>query len=402
MKRLLSLALILLAWLLPLGSCADAIEDQLNVPEEVIENFSSSTGKTVITLNAAVHVPAAEQMYIIPVNTATFEDEMVQQLAAFIWPSLSEKKMVVEDETDAESHEGKVGKSTYNRHLAYLIQKPTRQKDVRVQVSTGYTSYPFFSRPQSSSLTARVQYDSEFHRNRTVNYNTLYMYDEVQEEGIEGHPLSSMEAAAIGQELLDRLTNDDFDLFAVGMSPGFVYQTDKEILSGASGYTDTYSYTLTYTRLIDGVPVLPSLFESMDKSAFRDDLYVPPVGYEQVLMAVNLEGEVTAFCWDNPYEILEERVTVTLLPFDTILSIARKTMPLKYQAGETEGEITLHVSRIDLGYMALLQRDSVSFALTPVWSFYGNGQAPGMNECMRPLLTLNAVDGTVVDLAYGY
>ncbi len=399
MKKMLALFFVLL---IPLSACADTAESQFNVPAQVIETITSNTGKTVITLNATVHVPTVQQMYIIPVDTAAFEDEMVQQLAACVWPSLSGKKMIVEDETDTESYQEKADKSTYHRHLAYLIQKPTRQKDVRVQVSTGYTSYPFYSRPLGSSLTSLIQYDSEFRQNKTVNYNSLYMSDEVQGKGIEGHPLSSAEAAAIGQELLDCLMDDDFALFAVGMSPGFINRTDKEILSGTSGYTDTYSYALTYTRLIDGVPVLPSLFEKMEQSSFRDDLYVPPVGYEQVLMAVNREGEVTAFCWDNLYEIVGDGTAVTLLPFDTILSIARKTMPLKYQAGETEGKITLHVSRIDLGYMALLQRDSVSFALTPVWSFYGGGEAPGMNECMRPLLTINAVDGTVVDLVYGY
>lgn len=399
MKKMLA---FFFALLLPLSACAETAENPFNAPSQVVETVSSGTGKTVITWDATVHVPAVQQMYIIPVNTASFEDAMVQQLASCVWPSLSEKKMIVEDETDTETQEGKTGKSTYNRHLAYLIQKPTKQNDVRVQVSTGYTSYPLFAHPLGSSLTAFIQYDAEFCQNKTVNYNMLYMYDEVQGQGIEDHPLSSEEAAAIGQELLTQLTDDDFALFAVGRSPGLIYPTDEEILRGESGYTDTYSYALTYTRLIDGVPVLPSLFETMDKSSLRDDLYVPPVGYEQILMAVNREGEITAFCWENPYEIVGGSTPVTLLPFDTILSIARRTMPLKYQAGETEGNITLSVSRIDLGYMALLQWDSVSFALTPVWSFYGNGDAPGMNECMRPLLTINAVDGTVVDLVYGY
>ncbi len=77
-------------------------------------------------------------------------------------------------------------------------------------------------------------------------------------------------------------------------------------------------------------------------------------------------------------------------------------MPLQYQYLEANGDVGLHVYRIDLGYMAILQRDTLNFALTPVWNFYGYDVPldPYMNA--RPLLTVNAVDGTVIDLTYGY
>lgn len=59
------------------------------------------------------------------------------------------------------------------------------------------------------------------------------------------------------------------------------------------------------------------------------------------------------------------------------------------------------VYRIDLGYIAVLQRDTLTFALTPVWNFYGNDLNDPDAGC-RPLLTVHAVDGTVIDLEYGY
>lgn len=111
---------------------------------------------------------------------------------------------------------------------------------------------------------------------------------------------------------------------------------------------------------------------------------------------------MTNFHWSSPYEISGERIPQTLLSFDAILSIARETMLLKYQNGEASTPVGLHVYRIDLGYMALLQRDTLGFALTPVWNFYGLDVPEDIHMAIRPLLTINATDGTVVDLDYGY
>ena len=81
----------------------------------------------------------------------------------------------------------------------------------------------------------------------------------------------------------------------------------------------------------------------MNTSSFRDDLFVPAVGYEQVLMAINREGQITSFLWSSPYRISDERVTQTLLPFENILTVARQTLPLKYQVEEVRGESHLFV-----------------------------------------------------------
>ena len=154
--------------------------------------------------------------------------------------------------------------------------------------------------------------------------------------------------------------------------------------------------------MINGAALLPCYGALMNTSSFRDDLFVPAVGYEQVLMAINREGQITSFLWSSPYRISDERVTQTLLPFENILTVARQTLLLKYQVEEVRGESHLFVYRIALGYMAVLQRDTLTFALTPVWNFYGHDVPEDVHVGCRPLLTVNAVDGTVIDLEYGY
>ena len=209
------------------------------------------------------------------------------------------------------------------------------------------------------------------------------------------------QAVAIGDQLMSALTDQPFALFSVGKSRGYI-PNDKLITEGRQHDGTGFSYTLAYTRVINGAALLPCYGALMNTSSFRDDLFVPAVGYEQVLMAINREGQITSFLWSSPYRISDERVTQTLLPFENILTVARQTLPLKYQVEEVRGESHLFVYRIALGYMAVLQRDTLTFALTPVWNFYGHDVPEDVHVGCRPLLTVNAVDGTVIDLEYGY
>lgn len=237
----------------------------------------------------------------------------------------------------------------------------------------------------------------------SINYDGVYMKDEVTGEGIEGHPLTSMQAIDICETFIKGLTDEPFDLFAVGEAPG-VIQDDERIMAGTERTGTGYSYALAFTRKVEGVSLLPSLGSSMSTDSWRDDLYTTPVGYEEIVMAVNLEGQVTNFYWSNPYDIGQRTDEQTLVSFDQILAIAKQVLPLKYQWEEASGgEITLDIKRVQLGYMALLQRDKLSFALTPVWNFYGNlnNSAESRSDVVT-LLTVNATDGTVVDLDYGY
>lgn len=395
MKRIIVLLLALL--LLTTQASAASLREQVSAPETVQATFASHTGKTVITIDAAIHVPEADAAYLIPVSSTHFEDDRVPILAELLWPGLGSAKMEVEDEKDAGFVEGK---ETYQffKHTACILKNGTRQQDIDVQVYNIYCRSPHMEGPYGASLQGHHSYDNRYRQKETVNYSHFIDLP-IQGDGIEGHPLSSAEAIQIASSFLRAITDEPFELFEIGQSRGSYYTSD--LYEGRHFAENDYSYALSYTRVIDGIPLLASGGSFME-SGGRDDLFVPAVGYEVVMFAINREGTVTSFDWRNPYEISDERQPVTLLPFETILSIAEKTMPLKYQYREVYGDIGLHVYRIDLGYMAILRRDALSFALTPVWNFYGYDVPLDPYMSARPLLTVNAVDGTVIDLAYGY
>ena len=396
MKKLLVFALVC-ALLCP-AALAD-VPSQVNAPAHVTDTFQSKTGKTVIDVDAQVNVPDAESMFLIPVRSTVFEDGTVPILADLIWPGLGSQQLKVADRNDTASIEGRRQVNQYFRHSTGVIQMGTRQNDVDAQVNASYIQYPNFDDPTGAVLSGSVSYDARYRQKQTVNYSSPFPDAEIT-ENIAGHSLSLAQAAAIGDHLMSTLTDQPFALFSVGKARGYI--PDDELMNEGRQYDGTgFSYTLAYTRVIDGAPLLPCYGAMMNTSSFRDDLFIPAVGYEQVLLAINREGQVTNFQWSSPYLIGYERVEQNLLPFENILAVARQTMPLKYQVEEVRGDIHLLVYRIDLGYMAVLQRDTLTFALTPVWNFYGNDLNDPDAGC-RPLLTVHAVDGTVIDLEYGY
>lgn len=114
--------------------------------------------------------------------------------------------------------------------------------------------------------------------------------------------------------------------------------------------------------------------------------------------------------FQNPHEIVNELDMVELLPFEQISEIAFALLPLKYASFERDHiAVNLYVNELQLGYMFVMSRNQPEYyELIPVWDFYGyevyesrNGKTV-YEDAYTSLLTINAIDGTVIDRAYGY
>ena len=110
--------------------------------------------------------------------------------------------------------------------------------------------------------------------------------------------------------------------------------------------------------------------------------------------------------WTTPHEItcvLEENCT--LLSFSQVMKVAESVLPLAYAAlgGNTWSKVK--IERIQLGYMRVLWADHPDkLRLIPVWDFYGYYETTAhlYDWPSHSLLTINAIDGTVIDREYGY
>jgi|AGTN01.2.fsa_nt_gi hypothetical protein len=138
-------------------------------------------------------------------------------------------------------------------------------------------------------------------------------------------------------------------------------------------------------------------------------------GYERMSLFVSKEGVVYLY-WYSPYEVMETTVeNATLKPFEDIEDIFYTMMKTIYgPAAKEENSTTIKVSYVSLQLQRIkTAEDNSEGLLTPVWCFYGiryvDERIPNYGMVSdwaamgySPLLIVNAVDGTIIDLEKGY
>jgi len=172
---------------------------------------------------------------------------------------------------------------------------------------------------------------------------------------------------------------------------------------------EEYSYRIRLTRSIQGIPCAYSSLPVISE-------YGESWQYEQMLLFMDNDG-IFLFHWFGPIRVTETLLSqVELLPFSEIMKlfeayIRQSLLP------EAESDIMAHnltyqkytIDRITLSLQRVQIADNYNQAmLVPVWSFYGvlDEQTPYETrtdwELPNSLVTINAIDGTIIDLTKGY
>lgn len=147
---------------------------------------------------------------------------------------------------------------------------------------------------------------------------------------------------------------------------------------------------------------------------------------ENILLDVGKDG-VLCFAWTAPStQPVVQQPQSALLPFEEIASIANTMLP-EVIVGPKETPLTqldqyngfdtrmdVDITKVSLSLMRIRDKGSLQGTIVPVWDFWGTSdwydaepnaygyQEKGMRYEYQPMLTLNAVDGTVVDRQLGY
>ena len=167
-------------------------------------------------------------------------------------------------------------------------------------------------------------------------------------------------------------------------------------------------YEINCTRTVNGANL------TFGGEGTGGDGYAPYWVYERMQFWVSQDGLIY-FVWRSPYEINEAVVeNASLMSFSDIEDIFYKMMTTIYgPAAKTEDQTVINVSRVNLRLQRIKSQDSYTEGLLiPVWCFYGEKQVdesvenPGMvadwERGYVPLLTINAVDGSVINPEEGY
>lgn len=219
-------------------------------------------------------------------------------------------------------------------------------------------------------------------------------------------------------QITEQQARETADQFLVSIGINDLHCTTIEKVIGGSG---TYlggdirigniikAYRLQYIRTVNGVPLtytnVRGAWNDTDSSA------IWAWDYERMTFIINDDG-IVELEWNAPYEIMDTVVqSAALLPFSKIREVC-EMMIVVNNAYKTNVSTELKITRLQLGLARITEQDDMNTGLLiPVWDVFGtatyhfeNGgiEVYTMDDPGESFLTINAIDGSVIDRQLGY
>lgn len=232
--------------------------------------------------------------------------------------------------------------------------------------------------------------------------------------------IESIPDVTISQE--DAKAQTDALISALGVENMMCYSVDKM-------YGGTYEMTIDgsehvnprkcvwfirYMRSVDNVPITYTVWDCMK---VEDDAQSAPWAYEDITFAIDDTG-IVGFNWRSPYTVAD-MVTQNsnLISFDDVTDTF-ETMSLVVNAWDGLAAynpdlvaVEITVDHIRFGLTRVTEQNKRdSGLLVPVWDFFGtitqvhnkDGQEKRYDDGPIPILTINAIDGSIINRSLGY
>ena len=391
-------------------SSGEPLVEVLGVPEHVSGEFVSDSGISRVRVDAEVIFPEVDHVDVIEALPRVFTEEEIQSMIA-----RHEDEIGWYDTQTVEPYSGWMpeiedtsgGVDMYSLWLSNIPFHMTysRNENAVDKIKAGLPAeqaenYVWMNLHVSYGLSARTGKigfppNLEWMRsNEGVNMDTL----EPLSEGKAADCTISLEEAIALADAEVHAILPDYEVSAYGQLPLQELGNQKQF------------YAFRYTRHLNGIPVNNTY--SGESMATGEYGYLSGLGVVSVI--VNDEG-VCSFTYDNPYDVGETvQQDVELLSFEEIWEIFSQVALLSIQHLEIDENLQkneMNVHEIRFGYMTVLMADG-TYQYTPVWDFYATRHLAGTGGYThadeqrvmydRSELTINAINGTVIDRTLGY
>jgi hypothetical protein len=176
-----------------------------------------------------------------------------------------------------------------------------------------------------------------------------------------------------------------------------------------NGRPETQAYVFRLLRVLNGVKVESDHDCSETKT---DDIsYGREWMYEMFTIAVDDKGIANVF-WTGPLQVTKVLTEDTkILPWSDIQGVFEKMIVIQNATNSDYfSGVRIDITHTSLSLERIVQRDSFTEGLlVPVWNFYGTttlkdkkGVTNTVDNGYNPLISINAIDGSVIDLENGY
>lgn len=413
MKRGFSILLILC--LLTGSACAETLREQVDAPAAYQAEYFSHTGNSTILVDAKVDVPDVSR---ISTYAVTGRDVALQDVQGVALAAAPETDWLTDWQAKPFSHREWSGNRDdffYERHQEDFSYGLAFTWYPQFDGSADYSPYRYGH--EAGSVWAinsfrdtvfgprRTETKLEYDYHQIKDYSVQFYAGEAYLEPVQQTPSPNQKLR--GQSLTWGEATAMAEAFAAQAAPGFSLCW---VGQGSGEGTSRKAYAFRFSRVIDGIPVT---YARTGRSGDQpeEQHYASPPRQEDLACVIDQDRIVSVF-WLNPWEIGEVlQRDVELLPFSQIMDIFGAIAPLTIQSMEGEEKVMggeknrWEIKEIRLGYMPVLRKDgSGEWELRPVWDFIGIRifareyyDFPG-----NTALTIDAIDGTVIDRAYGY
>lgn len=393
------LTLLLLLRLIPQqAALAQGLSAWLKAPMQMNQTIQSATGKTTITINAQVTVPEAEREPVYRIQPRQYN---MNEIHAMAKAAFGQEAWA--GDPDFQKQHVQIGTTSTFEHdnisltLSAMRTIPTGRVAQPLPISQLLVHMTVL--PDGRLIDAAAHFDVQ----QVVGEG--FYFTNMQARPIQGQP----KGTAMAFEEAKKLADDAVAAFAPGRTlAGAAYLADETIEAGVllSGASGREGYDLYYTLALE-LP-LTYAYGAINQSDFMN------ASQSELITVVVDDRGIRSLWFDWPHEVLGVvQEDAQLLPFAKVMEIAGKLLHLKYTAYEqTYFQVQAQVNDIRLGYMRVPLKDNPSaFQLVPVWDFFGEVALINAHDNQRTirrdwannsLMTINALDGTVIDREYGY
>ncbi|MGI6008486.1 MAG: DUF6034 family protein [Ruminococcus sp.] len=407
----------------------------LKADENWEEEFDSADGRVKIKIDALITIPEEEKFPVVSCTPHYFKLDEIQNVIRVLF---GETELYDDSVSDKEWLEAEIIRNQNN--LAYLkkngvypegedaVVKDLEEEilwleDYIMQLEEDYQAATQNTIPLKNIVLNENDSGGEsvmirdgqtpamqFYAVNSPDINDAAMeYSVKGSDFTEGEPITETDQAEIGISRENAKQKAIETVKSCGLPECEIMSEEWTNISGIK------SYVFEVSRQISGIPCnYISEYEGTLSYGGDGKEYREPWKQENIRVIVNETG-VVGFLWEYPPEIQSTiNENVSILSYEEIKEIAKKQLQRSQTVNEYEmtfaGEKQIEINKIVLGMMRVVKKDSADeYYYLPVWDFIGKTKVRGSNEentdkdtSAKSYLTLNAIDGSVIDRGLGY
>lgn len=444
---------------------ASPLYRQLGAPQAYRVELAPRTEKLSVVVDAVVKLPMAEGMPIARVRPTQFTQEMVTTFFNLLcgdtamYDTGSSNMTRVQLDANILMYQKRVQEDSGNTKARAMLDyflglRAQAPEDIEETRSSGQLREMTFSSgkpevgrymgiravenpldlmPAGKQLWVRNDMDVMDWSDESIDWGEeigahMAYYNSRNAQGIEGSPsyAAILDESTVPERARGRLSitpaQARAQVDALLRQCGSGYLTENVYLyellvdqeEGQPVRPNSFAYTVTCGYGIGGIPC--RTVTEADGNNFKTLTSMAPSWlYERMEWEVTDKG-ISRFSWQAPMEVTELVMqSAALLPFAEISEIFQRMLLVAHESNAM-GDSSLITKEIVINRVALeLQRATEPGAIDggiviPVWNFYGSvnyiyspGEDNYSDNTMTPsLLTINAIDGSIIDAWKGY